>query len=73
MIAQIHKGEAIVPKQFNPSAFNNQSSKDDEEDMQNLRAEVRAVVSHVSKLSRNIDRLIVPTTSGDALQTKAVV
>jgi hypothetical protein len=71
-LAMIHKGEAVVPARFNPSVFASNSESDDE-DMQNLRAEVRAVVTHVSKLSRNIDRLIVPTTSGEALQTKAVV
>ena len=48
------------------------SSSGNDEDMQALRAEVRAVVTHVSKLSRNIERLIVPTDDGEALQTKAV-
>lgn len=49
------------------------SGSDSAEDIQALRAEVRAVVTHVSKLSRNIERLIVPTAEGEALQTKTVV
>lgn len=70
-LAFVHKGEAVVPERFNP--YNDNNSSGDSEDMKNLRVEVRAVVTHVAKLSRNIDRLIVPTTNGDALQTKAVV
>lgn len=73
MIAQIHEGEAIVPRAYNPSA--NATVTDDKaaNQIELLRYEVRAIATNTSKLERIIDRLVVVTDEGEALQTKAVV
>lgn len=42
------------------------------EEVTMLRHEARATAQNTAKLNRNIERLIVPTDSGEALQTKTV-
>lgn len=49
------------------------SGNSDKEELEMLRYEVRAVAQHSAKLTRTIERLIVGTNDGEALQTKAVV
>jgi hypothetical protein len=74
MIAQIHEGEAIVPKAYNPMA---QSQSRDEavvseiralrEEVRGLRAEAQATAGHTSKTARLLDRAM---PDGDALATR---
>jgi hypothetical protein len=73
MIAQIHEGEMIVPRAYNPNANPSMSTDKSADQLELLRYEVRAIAINTSKLERLIDRVIVPTTSGEALQTTAVV
>jgi hypothetical protein len=56
MVAMVHKGEAIVPKAYNPSADNTGNEKLISE-VSALRAEVRAVVTHTSKTAKILDRV----------------
>ncbi len=56
MVAMVHKGEAIVPKAYNPSADNAGNEKLISE-VSALRAEVRAVVTHTSKTAKILDRV----------------
>lgn len=37
-----------------------------------LRIETRAIVTNTSKINKNVERVLVPTNEGDALQIKAV-
>jgi hypothetical protein len=77
MLAQIHEGEAIVPKAYNPAA--NGGGKADTArlealvekltaEVQGLRAEAAATAGHTAKTARILDRV---TPDGDALQTRA--
>jgi phage-related minor tail protein len=55
------------------SMLNSNSSNETAEQIDLLRYEVRAMVTHVSKLERSIDRLITPANSGDNALTVRVV
>jgi hypothetical protein len=65
MLAMVHEGEAIVPKAYNPSANGN-----DElmrvliGEVTNLRAEVRAGVTHSAKTAKILERV---TPDGNSL------
>jgi hypothetical protein len=68
MLAMVHKGEAIVPKAYNPSADNTGNEKLISE-VSALRAEVRAVVTHTSKTAKILDR-VSPDGSTLAVSTQ---
>jgi hypothetical protein len=77
MLAQIHEGEAIIPKAYNPAA--NSQSRDEavvleiralREEVIGLRAEAQATSGHTSKTARLLDRAM---PGGDAIATRAAV
>jgi hypothetical protein len=77
MLAQIHEGEAIIPKAYNPAA--NSQSRDESvvaeiralrEEVKGLRAEAQATAGHTAKTSRLLDRAM---PDGDALATRTAV
>lgn len=77
MIAQVHEGEMIVPKAFNPAAggsFGSNAALEQKvqmliEEMKGLRIEVRADVSANSKTARILERV---TPDGESLNTTVV-
>lgn len=74
MVAQIHEGEAIVPKKYNPYNPQNESQSAEMiksliEEVQMLRAETRAVAANTAKTSRILDDV---TQDGDTLKVEVV-
>lgn len=65
MLAQIHEGEAIVPRAYNPAAGGSAPGGDAlaaqfsalVSELQGLRAEVRSGVNHSAKTARILDRV----------------
>lgn len=73
MIAQIHEGEMIVPKAYNPNANPSLANNSNlEYQIEMLRYECRATATNTAKMTKLVERLIVPTDEGEALQTTAV-
>lgn len=76
MLAQVHEGEAIVPKAYNPAAGGTAAGSDDlarrvdalVAELQGLRAEVRSGVTHSAKTARILDRV---ARDGNAFVTVA--
>lgn len=76
MLAQIHEGEAIVPRAYNPAAGGTASGSEAlalrvealVTELQGLRAEVRSGVTHSAKTARILDRV---ARDGDAFVTVA--
>lgn len=76
MLAQVHEGEAIVPKAYNPAAGGAAAGSDDlarrvdalVTELQGLRAEVRSGVTHSAKTARILDRV---ARDGNAFVTVA--
>lgn len=76
MLAQVHEGEAIVPKAYNPAAGGTAAGSDDlarrvdalVTELQGLRAEVRSGVTHSAKTARILDRV---ARDGNAFVTVA--
>jgi len=75
MIAQIHEGEAIVPRAYNPDAGNTSSSNDSGNTevvaaLKSLRDDVnaalRAIAANTSKSTKLLERV---TQDGEAMQT----
>jgi len=75
MIAQIHEGEAIVPRAYNPDAGNTSSSNDSSNTevvaaLKSLRDDVnaalRAIAANTSKSTKLLQRV---TQDGEAMQT----
>jgi hypothetical protein len=74
MIAQIHEGEAIVPKRYNPDAGGGNSSLEARLEaliieVQGLRVEVRADVSANTKTAKILERV---SPDGESINTKVV-
>lgn len=76
MLAQIHEGEAIVPRAYNPAAGGTAPGSEAlarrvealVTELQGLRAEVRSGVNHSAKTARILDRV---ARDGDAFVTVA--
>ena len=76
MLAQIHEGEAIVPRAYNPAAGGTAPGSEAlalrvealVTELQGLRAEVRSGVTHSAKTARILDRV---ARDGDAFVTVA--
>ena len=76
MLAQVHEGEAIVPKAYNPAAGGGAAGGDAlarrvdalVQELQGLRAEVRSGVTHNAKTARILDRV---ARDGNAFVTVA--
>ena len=76
MLAQIHEGEQIVPKAYNPHANGNSQSNAEllaeiralRAEVQGLRAEARATASNTGKTARALDGVI---NGEDAINTVA--
>lgn len=66
MLAQIHEGEAIVPKAYNPAAGGNSQSNAEmvaelralRKEVEGLRTEARATASNTGKTARALDGVI---------------
>ena len=75
MVAQIHEGEMIVPKQFNPSTsgLNNDGLKEElkalREEVAMLRAEARATAINTGRTFRILDDV---TQGGDTVKVVGV-
>ena len=75
MLAQVHEGEAIVPRAYNPAAGGRaqadaallQEMKALRAEVVNLRYETRAVATHTHSVDRTLKRV---TPDGDALATR---
>jgi len=83
MIAQIHKGEQIVPAAFNPTrnkseSQNNTSMRDLIQRVEMLSFELKAIAGHTSATTRILDRAIVDdkmqiaTPQGEPIETTVV-
>jgi TP901 family phage tail tape measure protein len=70
MIAQIHKGEQIVPRAYNPHA-NQQGPDQDDAVVAELRAILVEVVAVKESNKKIADTLVRVTLGGDAMQTQA--
>ena len=76
MLAQIHEGEQIIPKAYNPHANGNSQSNAEllaeiralRAEVQGLRAEARATASNTGKTARALDGVI---NGEDAINTVA--
>lgn len=76
MLAQVHEGEAIVPRAYNPAAGGTAPGSDAlaqrvdalVAELQGLRAEVRSGVTHSAKTARILDRV---ARDGNAFVTVA--
>lgn len=76
MLAQIHEGEAIVPKAYNPAAGGNSQSNAEmvaelralRKEVEGLRTEARATASNTGKTARALDGVI---HGEDAINTVA--
>jgi hypothetical protein len=74
--AQVHKGEAIVPRAYNPAAGGSAPGGDAlarrvdamVAELQGLRAEVRSTAQHTAKTARILDRV---AQDGNAFVTVA--
>jgi hypothetical protein len=65
MLAMVHEGEAIVPKAYNPAANgSDELMKVLISEVTNLRAEVRAGVTHSAKTAKILERV---TPDGNSL------
>ena len=76
MLAQIHEGEAIVPKAYNPAAGGTQNNARLEALIEGLTARVQALQSELvaiktntSSMAENIDEV---TEGGNAMRSRAV-
>jgi hypothetical protein len=80
MLAMVHEGEAIVPKQYNPAADTGRLSNPQiisvlsemRDEIVMLRAEVRADVSHNSKTAKLLDRVIPDGANVQVIVTNEV-
>lgn len=64
MVAQLHEGEAVVPKRYNPAANGDSEDSAAATDLAGLRAELQAIALNTDKTRRLLERV---TQDGNSL------
>ena len=67
MLAMVHKGEAIVPKAYNPAAGGGDMSEKILNQLKIMQAETQATAKNTNRMARILERV---TPDGDAVQIR---